>query len=86
MIKHNILELEDISKIVHDVNSGEIIGENQWSMIIDFNNCEVVKTNKFDFSPLIKFWYQKNKTLEQAYHEASANSRGFINKYLTTKL
>ena len=35
-----------------------------------------------DFSPLIKFWYQKNKTIDQAYKEAGENAQGFLHKYL----
>jgi|GEM_PF-2439443 len=39
-----------------------------------------------DFRPLVKFWYQKNKTMEQAFKEASDKSQSFINKYLNAKL
>jgi len=38
-----------------------------------------------NFSPLIKFWYQKNKTIDQAYKEAGDNAQGFMHKYLQKK-
>lgn len=37
-----------------------------------------------DFRPLIKFWYQKNKTLEQAFNESASSSHSFINRYFTS--
>ena len=43
-IKQNIIELGDISGIVHDLNSDEIIGGNQRSRIVDFEKCEKVIT------------------------------------------
>ena len=47
MIKDNLLELGDISMIVHDLNSDEIIGGNQRSKIINFNECEIVITESY---------------------------------------
>lgn len=40
-LKANIEELGDLSGIVHDLNSDEIISGNQRSKIIDINNCEI---------------------------------------------
>jgi len=42
-------ELGDLSGIVHDLNSNEIIGGNQRSRIFDINNCEIVITERNDF-------------------------------------
>lgn len=46
MIRKNLIELGDISMIVHDLNSDEIIGGNQRSKIINFNECEKVITDQ----------------------------------------
>lgn len=40
-LKENIQELGDLSGIVHDLNTDEIISGNQRSKIIDINNCEI---------------------------------------------
>lgn len=40
-LKANIKELGDLSGIVHDLNTDEIISGNQRSKIIDINNCEI---------------------------------------------
>jgi hypothetical protein len=47
MIRQNISELGDISGIVHDLNSDEIIGGNQRSKVINFDKCEITFTEKF---------------------------------------
>lgn len=47
-LKANIEELGDISGIVHDLNTDEIISGNQRSKVIDINKCEVVITEKYD--------------------------------------
>lgn len=47
-LKANIKELGDLSGIVHDLNTDEIIAGNQRSKIIDISKCEIVLTEKFD--------------------------------------
>ena len=47
-LKANIQELGDLSGIVHDLNTDEIISGNQRSKVIDINKCEVVITEKYD--------------------------------------
>ena len=47
-LKANIQELGDLSGIVHDLNTDEIISGNQRSKVIDINKCEVVLTEKYD--------------------------------------
>ena len=46
-LKESIFELGDISGIVYDVNSDEIICGNQRSSIININDCKVVPLKKF---------------------------------------
>ena len=41
-------ELGDLSGIVHDLNSDEVIGGNQRSRIFDINKCEIVITEQLD--------------------------------------
>lgn len=41
-------ELGDISGVVHDLNSGEIIGGNQRSGVFDLANCEIETVKTFD--------------------------------------
>lgn len=40
-------ELGDLSGVVHDLNSDEIIGGNQRSKVFDINNCEIVLTDTY---------------------------------------
>lgn len=47
-LKRNIQELGDLSGIVHDLNTDEIISGNQRSKVIDINKCEIVITEKYD--------------------------------------
>ena len=47
-LKENIQELGDLSGIVHDLNTDEIISGNQRSKVIDINKCEVVITEKYE--------------------------------------
>lgn len=47
-LKANIQELGDLSGIVHDLNTDEIISGNQRSKVIDINKCEMVITEKYD--------------------------------------
>lgn len=47
-LKENIQELGDLSGIVHDLNTDEIISGNQRSRVIDINKCEVVLTETYD--------------------------------------
>jgi 16S rRNA G966 N2-methylase RsmD len=46
-LEKNMLELGDISGIVHDLNTGEIISGNQRSKIINLEECEVVISEKY---------------------------------------
>jgi hypothetical protein len=46
LLKRDIEELGDLSGIVHDVNTNEIIGGNQRSII--FEDAEIVLTEQFD--------------------------------------
>ena len=45
-LARNLRELGDLSGIVHDLNSDEIIGGNQRSEIININDCEIVLTSE----------------------------------------
>lgn len=46
-LEKNMQELGDISGIVHDLNTGEIISGNQRSKIINIKECDVVITEEF---------------------------------------
>lgn len=46
-LKANIQELGDLSGIVHDLNTDEIISGNQRSKVIDINKCEVIITEEY---------------------------------------
>lgn len=46
-LEKNMLELGDISGIVHDLNTGEIISGNQRSKIINLEECEVVISEEY---------------------------------------
>ena len=39
-------ELGDLSGVVHDLNSDQIIGGNQRSKVFDINQCEIVLEHK----------------------------------------
>ena len=47
-LKSNIEELGDLSGIVHDLNTDEIIAGNQRSKVIDIAKCKIVITEKYD--------------------------------------
>ena len=47
-LKRDLVELGDLSGIVHDKNTDEIIGGNQRSGIFDINNCEIEITKEYD--------------------------------------
>lgn len=47
-LKANIEELGDLSGIVHDLNSDEIISGNQRSRVIDINKCQIDIVEKYD--------------------------------------
>lgn len=47
-LEANIRELGDLSGIVHDLNTDEIISGNQRSRVIDINACEIVITEQYD--------------------------------------
>lgn len=46
-LKRNIEELGDLSGIVHDLNTGEIISGNQRSKAIDIRKCGIVITERY---------------------------------------
>ena len=46
-LKQNLKELGDLAGIVHDINSGAIIGGNQRSKAIDINQCDIVITEEY---------------------------------------
>jgi len=43
-----LFELGDLSGIVHDLNSDEVIGGNQRSRVFDINKCEIVLTEELE--------------------------------------
>lgn len=47
-LKLNIQELGDLSGIVHDLNTDEIISGNQRSKVININECEIEIVKKYD--------------------------------------
>ncbi len=47
-LQETLLELGDLSGIVHDLNSNEIISGNQRSRVFDINKCEVEITERYD--------------------------------------
>jgi len=47
LLKKTLIELGDLSGIVHDVNSDEIIGGNQRSDILDINKCKIEIIKKY---------------------------------------
>lgn len=47
-LKQNIKELGDLSGIVHDLNTDEIISGNQRSKVININECEIEIVKKYD--------------------------------------
>ena len=72
MIHDNLIELGDISCIVHDLNSDEIIGGNQRSKIIDFNNCKIEITEEFkkpDKQGTVAWGYVVWKGMKLLYRE-----------------
>jgi len=48
-LKENLAYLGDLSGIVHDLNSNEIIGGNQRSNVFDVNKCEIEIVHKYDY-------------------------------------
>ena len=47
-LKQNIQELGDLSGIVHDLNTDEIISGNQRSKVININECEIEIVKKYN--------------------------------------
>lgn len=47
-LKQNIQELGDLSGIVHDLNTDEIISGNQRSKVININECEIEIVKQYD--------------------------------------
>ena len=48
-LKENLLYLGDLSGIVHDLNSNEIIGGNQRSSVFDVSKCDVEIVHQYDY-------------------------------------
>ena len=48
-LKENLLYLGDLSGIVHDLNSNEIVGGNQRSSVFDVNECDVEIVHQYDY-------------------------------------
>lgn len=47
-LRATLRELGDLSGIVHDLNSDEIIGGNQRGRVFDINDCQIEYVKKFD--------------------------------------
>jgi len=47
-LEETLRELGDLSGVVHDLNSDQIIGGNQRSRVFDINHCEIVLTDELD--------------------------------------
>ena len=47
-LEANLKELGDISGIVHDLNSGEIIGGNQRTKVLNIQDCEIEIVKEFE--------------------------------------
>lgn len=47
-LRENMKEFGDISGIVHDLNTDEVISGNQRSKVVDINKCDIVITHKND--------------------------------------
>jgi hypothetical protein len=52
-LKDNLIELGDLSGIIHNIETDEIIGGNQRSKIIDIKNCEI---------EIVESYYEPTKT------------------------
>lgn len=48
LLKESLEELGDLSGIIHDVNSDQIIGGNQRSSVININKCKIEIINTYD--------------------------------------
>ena len=48
-LKENLAYLGDLSGIVHDLNTDEIIGGNQRSAVFDVNKCQIEIVHKYDY-------------------------------------
>jgi DNA modification methylase len=48
-LRENLLYLGDLSGIVHDLNSNEIVGGNQRSSVFDVNECDVEIVHQYDY-------------------------------------
>ncbi len=48
-LKENLLYLGDLSGIVHDLNSNEIIGGNQRSSVFDVSKCDIEIVHQYDY-------------------------------------
>ena len=48
LLKKNLGELGDLSGVVHDLNSGEVIGGNQRTKVFNLQNAEIIITEQFE--------------------------------------
>lgn len=48
MLAHDLAELGDLSGVVHDLNTDEIIGGNQRSKVFRLEDCGIEIVNQFD--------------------------------------
>lgn len=71
-LKKELKELGDLSGIIHDLNSDEIIGGNQRSKVFDINKCEIKIENKLskpDKQGSIAFGYVIWEGCKYAYRQ-----------------
>lgn len=47
-LETTLRELGDLSGVVHDLNSDEVVGGNQRSRVFDIGNCEIVLTQELE--------------------------------------
>lgn len=47
-LQKDLAELGDLSGVIHDLNSDEIVGGNQRSRVFNINKCKIVMTEIFD--------------------------------------
>jgi len=46
-LRRDLIELGDLSGVIHNINSNEIIGGNQRSTVFDINKCDIQITKEF---------------------------------------
>lgn len=90
--RFSVLSCAYPQKAIYETALWHITSEEDYQLAVRIHKANTPEESVFmlkdsgllenDYSPLIKFWYQKHKTLEQAYQESNANADGFISKYL----